>query len=69
MQTYGNVSCEGTDSLSLNLAGVWKSFMSRPIGNDDNDRTDSLIKRGTELRFKLMGLQSPDWFQTELTLY
>ena len=37
--------------------------------NDGNERADTLVKRGTELRFKLMGLQSPGWFQTTLTLY
>ena len=38
-------------------------------GNDGNERSDSLVKRGVELRFRLMGLHSSDWFQAALTLY
>ena len=37
--------------------------------NDDNEWADALAKRGVELRFKLMVLQSTDWFQAALTLY
>ena len=38
-------------------------------GNNGNERADTLAKRGAELRFELMVLQSPDWFQTAIKLY
>ena len=71
MQTYGSAFGEDTDFLSLIRTDVWKSYIhvTDHDGNEGNERSHELVKQGIGLRFKLMNLQSPDWFRTALTLY